>query len=155
MSMEVILLKEVADLGTKGTVATVSAGYARNYLFPRNLAQEATPGRVAAIKRAIEEKEARERREAEQASEVRELLQRTVLTVAAPAGQGERIFGSITSQDVVQAIYTARKIRIDKRKIVMDESIKTLGPHMIKVDVHHSVEPAEVKVIVVPEGAKS
>jgi large subunit ribosomal protein L9 len=153
--MEVILLKEVESLGQKGTVASVSDGYARNFLFPRKLAQEATPGRVAAIRKAIEEKEERERREAEQAGETRELLQRTVLTIAAPAGQGERIFGSITNQDVVQAIYTARKIRIDKRKVIMDDAIKTVGPHMIRVDVHHSVEPADVKVIVVPEGGKS
>lgn len=153
--MEVILLKEVDNLGSKGTVANVSDGYARNFLFPRKLAEMATPARVGAIKRAIAEKEERQRREAEQAGEIRELLQRTVLTVAAPAGQGERIFGSITNQDIVQAIYTARKIRIDKRKIVMDEAIKSLGPHIVRVDVHHSVEPADVKVIVVPEGTKS
>jgi large subunit ribosomal protein L9 len=153
--VEVILLKEVENLGAKGSVANVSDGYARNFLFPRKLAEEATPARVSAIKKAIEEKEARERREAEQATEVRELLQRTVLTIPAPAGQGERIFGTITNQDVVQAVYTARKLRIDKRKVIMDEPIKTVGPHMIKIDVHHSVEPADVKVIVVPEATKS
>jgi large subunit ribosomal protein L9 len=153
--VEVILLKEVENLGAKGSVANVSDGYARNFLFPRKLAEEATPARVSAIKKAIEEKEARERREAEQATEVRELLQHTVLTIPAPAGQGERIFGTITNQDVVQAVYTARKLRIDKRKVIMDEPIKTVGPHMIKIDVHHSVEPADVKVIVVPEATKS
>jgi large subunit ribosomal protein L9 len=153
--VEVILLKDVEKLGDKGAVANVADGYARNFLLPRKLAELATPGRVAAIRRAVEEKEAKERREAERAEEVRDLLARTVLTVAAAAGSGEKIFGSITNADIVAAIYTARKIRIDKRKVMLDEPIRSLGPHIVKVDVHHSVEPADVKVIVVPEGQRS
>ena len=153
--MEVILLQDVEKLGPKGQVTTVAEGYGRNYLLPRRLAEIATPGRVSAIRRAVEEKEAKERREAERAEEVRDLLARTVLTVAAAAGSGEKIFGSVTNADIAQAIYTARKIRIDKRKVMLDEPIRSLGPHIVKVDVHHSVEPADVKVIVVPEGHRS
>ena len=153
--MEVVLLKDVDKLGQKGAVASVSEGYARNYLIPRKLAEVATRAKVESLRRAMEEKEARERREAEQAVEVQELLSRTVLTIAAQAGQGERLFGSVTSQDIVSAIYAARRLRIDKRKIQLGEPIRTLGPHIVKVDVHSSVEPADVKVIVVPEGGSS
>jgi large subunit ribosomal protein L9 len=153
--VEVILLKDVEKLGLKGHVTTVAEGYGRNFLLPRKLAELATPGRVAAIRKAVDEKEARERREAERAEEVRDLLARTVVTVAAAAGTGEKIFGSVTNADIAAAIWTARKIRIDKRKVMLDEPIRSLGPHIVKVDVHHSVEPADVKVIVVPEGQRS
>lgn len=148
--MEVILLKDVDKLGAKGTVVNVSEGYARNFLFPRRLAEVATPARIAAVKRAQEQKLEQERREAERASETREVLARTVLTIPAAAGQGEKLFGSVTNADVAQALWAARKIRIDKRKIRLEDPIKTLGTHMVTVDVHPSVEPVEVKVIVVP-----
>ena len=95
--MEIILLKDVEKLGPKGAVTTVADGYARNFLLPRKLAEVATPGRVAAIRKAVDEKEAKERREAERAEEVRDLLARTVVTVAAAAGTGEKIFGSVTN----------------------------------------------------------
>lgn len=153
--MEIILLKDVEKLGAKGQVANVADGYARNYLLPHKFAELATPGRVASIRRVVEEKAAKERREAEQAEEVRDLLARTVVTVAAAAGTGEKIFGSVTNADIAAAIWTARKIRIDKRKVMLEEPIRSLGPHIVKVDVHHSVEPADVKVIVVPEGQRS
>jgi large subunit ribosomal protein L9 len=153
--VEIILLKDVEKLGAKGQVANVADGYARNYLLPHKFAELATPGRVASIRRVVEEKAAKERREAEQAEEVRDLLARTVVTVAAAAGTGEKIFGSVTNADIAAAIWTARKIRIDKRKVMLEEPIRSLGPHIVKVDVHHSVEPADVKVIVVPEGQRS
>ncbi|MBC7292697.1 MAG: 50S ribosomal protein L9, partial [Thermoleophilia bacterium] len=97
--MEVILLQDVEKLGRKGEVAHVSEGYARNYLFPRKLAELATPGRIAAVRRAMEEKAAQERREAEKAEETRDLLSRTVLTIPAAVGAGEKLFGSVTNAD--------------------------------------------------------
>lgn len=150
--MEVILLKDVEKLGAKGEVANVADGYARNYLFPRRLAEVATPARVAAVQSLLEARLEQERREAEQAAENREILARTVLTITAPAGQGEKLFGSVTNADVASALWSARKIRIDKRKVLLEDSIRTLGTHMVMVEVHQSVEPVEVKVIVVPEG---
>ncbi len=151
--MEVILLKDVEKVGKKGEIASVADGYARNFLLPRKLAETATPGRVAAVTRTMEEKAARERREAERAEEVRDLLGKTVLTIPAPVGTGERLFGSITNQDVADALYAARKIRVDKRKVLLEDPIKTVGTYMIPVDVHQTVEPAELKVIVVPRGS--
>ena len=152
--MEIILLQDVEKLGNKGEVAQVSDGYARNYLFPRKLAEMATPDRIAAVRQIMEEKAAHARREAERAEETRDLLAKTVLTVPAPVGSGERLFGSVTNQDIADAIYAARKIRVDKRKVDLEEPIKTVGTYMVKVDVHSSVEPAEVKVMVVPEEHK-
>jgi large subunit ribosomal protein L9 len=152
--MEVILLQDVDKLGNKGEVANVAEGYARNYLFPRKLAERATPGRVAAVRKIMEEKAAAVRREAERADETRDLLSKTVLTIGAPVGSGERLFGSVTNQDVADAIWAARKIRIDKRNVDLEDPIKLVGTYMVKVHVHSSVEPAEVKVIVAPEEHK-
>lgn len=150
--MEVILLQDVEKVGNKGDVASVSDGYARNFLLPRKLAETATTARIAAVRKVQDEREARERREADQAEQVRDMLSKTVLTIAAPVGSGDRLFGSVTNQDVATAIYAARKVRIDKRHIQLEEPIKTVGSYMVRVEVHASVEPADVKVMVVPEG---
>jgi large subunit ribosomal protein L9 len=153
--MEIILLQDVDKVGKKGEVANVSEGYARNYLFPRKMAEVATAGRVAQVRKIMEQKEAHARREAEQADETRDLLAKTVLTIPAPVGSGDRLFGSITTQDIATAIFAARKIRVDKRNVELEEPIKMVGTYMVKVEVHNSVEPAEVKVIVVPEEHKA
>lgn len=153
--MEIILLQDVDKVGRKGDVANVSEGYARNFLLPRKLAEMATPGRIAQVRKMMEERAAHVRREAERADETRELLCKTVLTIAAPAGTGDRLFGSVTNQDIADAIWTARKIRIDKRNVDLEDPIKLVGTYTVKVDVHASVEPAEVKVIVVPEEHKA
>lgn len=153
--MEVILLKDVDKLGSKGEVANVSDGYARNYLLPRKLAEVATPGRISAVQKAIEEKAAREQRERARAGEVSALLSKTLLTIPAAVGSGDRLFGSVTNQDIADAIYDTRKIRIDKRKVLLEDPIKMVGTYMVRVDVHPSVAPAEVKVMVVPEPKKT
>jgi large subunit ribosomal protein L9 len=153
--MDVILLQDVENLGSKGEVASVSDGYARNYLFPRKLAQQATAARIAAVRKAMEEKAEHERRERERADEIRDILSKTVLTIPAKVGEGERLFGSVTNQDVATAIYAARKIRIDKRNVDLEEPIKLVGTYMVKVAVNGADAPADVKVIVVPEGSKA
>jgi large subunit ribosomal protein L9 len=152
--MEIVLLQDVDNVGKKGEVAHVSEGYARNYLLPRKLAEIATPGRIAQVRKIMEQKEAAAHREAERAEETRDLLSKTVLTIPAPVGSGDRLFGSITNQDIASAIYAARKIRIDKRNVDLEDPIKMVGTYMVKVDIHNSVEPAEVKVMVVPEEHK-
>lgn len=148
--MEVILLQDVPDLGEKGHLATVSSGYARNYLLPRKLAEVATPGVIAEFRRREEERKAREARLAVQAEEITATLNRTVLTLTARAGEGERLFGSVTAADIAQAIKDARGYSIDKRKVLLDEPIKELGTFMVDVEVADGFV-ASVKIIVVPE----
>lgn len=154
-TMEVILLQDVDRLGNKGEVANVSEGYARNFLLPRKLAEMATPVRITMVRKAMDEKAAQVRREAERADETRDLLSKTVLTIPAAVGTGERLFGSVTNQDIADAIYAARKIRVDKRNVDLEDPIKTVGTYMVKVEVNGAVEPAEVKVIVAPEEQKA
>jgi large subunit ribosomal protein L9 len=148
--MEVILLQDVESLGEKGHLATVSKGYARNYLLPRGLAEVATPGKITEFRRRDEERKAREARMAAQAEEITATLNRTVLTLAARAGEGDRLFGSITTSDIVEAIRDARGYTIDKRKVLLDEPIKEIGTFMVDIEVADGFV-ASVKTIVVPE----
>ena len=148
--MEIILLDDVEGVGQKGDLANVSRGYARNYLLPKHLAEVANPGRLDEVRRLMEERKAREVRTAEHATEVAATLNKTVITIGAHAGEGERLYGSVTSTDVADAIYEARKVKIDRHKIHLDEPIKSLGTFMVDIDVFEGVT-ASVKVIVVPE----
>lgn len=145
--MEVILLQDVAKLGSKGQVVNAADGYARNYLLPRKLAEVATPGRVAEVRRRQEAQEAKARREAERAGELAKLLNKTVLTITALAGEDGKLFGSVTSADISQAIYEARNARIDKKKIRLAEPIKEIGDYMVEVEVQPGTV-ATTKVIV-------
>ncbi len=147
---QAILLQDVDNLGDRGTVIDVSPGYLRNYLVPRKLAQPATKGaleeaqrRMQAAERALEDAE-------ERAQENAALLTKTVLTINQQAGEDGRLFGSVTSQDIVDAIREARGIRIDKRKVHLDEPIRNLGTHMVVVDVADGVT-ATVKTMVVAQ----
>lgn len=148
--MEVILLQDVENLGDKGHLAQVAKGYARNYLIPRGIAEPATPGKIAEFRRREEERKSREARMAVQAEEYTATLNRTVLTLGAKAGEGERLFGSITAADIADAIKDARGFTIDKRKVLLDEPIKEVGTFMVDVEVAEGFV-ATVKTIVVPE----
>jgi large subunit ribosomal protein L9 len=145
---EAILLQDVEQLGARGAVVSVSAGYLRNYLIPRRLAQSATPGAVEAAQRRLEAADrAREETEA-RAEEQAALLTKTVLTIPQQAGDDGRLFGSVTSQDIVDAIKDARGIRIDKRKVHLEDPIRNVGTHMVVVEVADGVT-ATVKTMVV------
>jgi large subunit ribosomal protein L9 len=148
--MEVILLQDVENLGEKGHLANVTRGYARNYLIPRGLAEVATPGKVTEFRRREEERKAREARMAVQAEEYTATLNKTVLTLGAKAGEGERLFGSVTAADIAEAIKDARGFTIDKRKVLLEEPIKELGTYMVDVEVADGFV-ASVKTIVVHE----
>ena len=125
---EAILLKDVETLGEKGAVVDVSKGYLRNYLIPRKLAQPATKGAVDAAQRRAGRRGARPREAAVgRAQEHAELLNKTVLTITQQAGDDGRLFGSVTTQDIADAIHEARGITIDRRKIHLDEPIKHVG----------------------------
>lgn len=144
---EAILLKDVEGIGEKGTVVDVSKGYLRNFLIPRKLAEPATKGsieaakqRQAAAQRAVAEAQQR-------AQDNAAVLNKTVLTISHQAGEDGRLFGSVTTEDIAEAILAARGLRIDRRHVHLDEPIKTVGTHMVTVEVAPGVT-ASVKTIV-------
>ncbi len=145
---QAILLADVESLGEKGEVVDVSSGYLRNYLVPRKLAETATQGSLEAARQRHEAAERAAREAVGRARENADLLGRTVLTIPQQAGDDGRLFGSVTSQDIVDAIRDARGIRIDKRKVQLDDPIKTVGTHMVKVEVAEGVT-ATIKTMVV------
>ena len=150
--MQIILLKDVEKLGLRGEIVDVKRGYARNYLLPRQLAEVATPGRVAEIQRIDEQRARHEARSAEHAAEIADLLGKTVLRFEVKAGPSGALFGSVTPTDIADEIWRARKVRIDRRKIGID-TIKRIGRHTVPIDVFEGVV-AEVKTLVVPEGGE-
>jgi large subunit ribosomal protein L9 len=147
---QAILLQDHENLGAKGTVVDVSKGYLRNYLIPRKLAEPATKGSIAAAERRREVAERAVADAETKARESAELLNKTVLTIPHQAGEDGRLFGSVTSQDIVDAIQEARGITIDRRKVHLEEPIRTVGTRMIEVEVEDGVI-ATVKTMVVEQ----
>ncbi len=147
--MQAILLQEVEGLGTSGAVVNVSRGYLRNYLLPKQLAETATPARIAEVERKIAAQRAAADKRIAEAGSIADLLNRTILTLKAKAGGDGRLFGSITSQDVADAIKGAREIEIDRHDITIDPPIRQTGTYTIPVQVAPGVS-AEVKTIVSP-----
>ena len=145
---QAILLEDVEPLGQRGAVVDVSAGYLRNYLVPRKLATPATAGSIEAAKQRMETAERAQREAGERASENAAVLGRTVLTIAQQAGDDGRLFGSVTPQDIVDAIRDARGIRIDRRKVHLEEPIRHTGTYMVVVEVADDLM-ATIKTMVV------
>ena len=148
--MQVILTHDVEKIGQRGDIVDVSRGYVRNFLAPRNLAEVATPGKMEEARREMAESEERDRRLAERAEEIAATLNKSVITIEARTGEDERLFGSVTAANVVAAVEKARGVRIDRRRVRLEEPIKSLGTHQVPIQVHGDVE-ASVKVIVVPK----
>jgi large subunit ribosomal protein L9 len=147
--IEVILREDVQSLGRAGEMVRVKPGYARNYLLPQGLAYEATEGnkkRIAAETRARGVRAQAERTDAEK---VAASLSGVALTLPGKAGEEGRLFGSITAQDIAEALGRAGHT-VDRRRIELEHPIKTLGEHTVSVRVHPEVN-AEVRVTVVPE----
>lgn len=144
---QAILLQPVEKLGDRGEVVDVSSGYLRNYLQPRKLAQPATAASVAEAQRRMEAAERARREAVERAEENAALLTKTVLTIQQPAGEDGRLFGSVTAQDIVDAIKQARGLKLDRRAVHMEQPIRTTGTHMVTVEVHGDLA-ANVKTIV-------
>jgi large subunit ribosomal protein L9 len=144
---QAILLADVESLGQRGQVIDVSKGYLRNFLIPRKLAQPATAGSIAAARQRTAAAERAQRAAIAQAGEDAALLSKTVLTITQQAGDDGRLFGSVTNQDIADAIREARGLRIDKRKVHLDEPIKNVGTHMVVVEVADTVT-ATIKTIV-------
>ncbi|HEX9074570.1 MAG TPA: 50S ribosomal protein L9 [Anaerolineae bacterium] len=150
--MDVLLLRDVPGIGSAGQVKKVTDGYARNYLLPRKLAVAASGG---AIKQSQTIKEAAARRDAKtlaEAQQLADLLRQTTLAFRAKAGEGERLFGSITAGDIAEALANDKHITIDKRKIELPTPIKELGSRQVSIKLHPEVT-ANVTVVVDKEEA--
>ncbi|HVS85750.1 MAG TPA: 50S ribosomal protein L9 [Gaiellaceae bacterium] len=150
--MDVILTKDVEHVGLRGDVVSVARGYARNFLLPRKLAEEATPARVAELRKRESQRARHEAKTADEAQAIADTLAKTELRFDVKAGPTGSLFGSVTPTDIADEIWATQKIRVDRRKIGTD-SIKRIGRYAIPIDVFQDVT-AEVKVMVVPEGGE-
>ena len=147
---QAILLADVENLGSRGDAVEVASGYLRNYLLPRKLAQPATKGALEEAQRRREVQERTEREGAERAQETAALLSKTVLTIHHRAGEDGKLFGSVTSKEIADGIRDARDLKIDHRKIQLEEPIHAIGTYMVDVEVSTGVT-ASVKTIVAEE----
>jgi large subunit ribosomal protein L9 len=145
-----ILLQDVEDLGSRGDAVDVSPGYLRNYLVPRKLAQAATKGSLEEAQRRREAAERAEQEQAERAQETAALLSKTVLTIHHRAGEDGKLFGSVTGKDIADAIREARDLRIDRRKVRLEQPIHEIGTYMVDVEVTGGAT-ASVKTIIAEE----
>jgi large subunit ribosomal protein L9 len=150
--MEVILLSDVDKVGLRGEVVNVARGYARNFLLPRKLAEPATAGRVAELKRLDDQRARHEARSVEQANEIADVLRKTVLSFDVKSGPTGALFGSVTTTDIADELWRTRKIRVDRKKIGTD-SIRRIGRYAIPIQIFEDVT-VEVKTLVVPEGGE-
>jgi large subunit ribosomal protein L9 len=147
--LDVILREDIKTLGKAGDMVRVKPGYARNYLLPQGLAYEATEGNKKRI--AAESKARNVKLEADKAVATKQAasLGALTVTITGKAGEGDRLFGSITASDIADAL-AAQGHKIDKRKVDLDHPIKTLGQHTVMLRLHPEVQ-AEIRVSVVPE----
>ncbi len=150
--MDVILLSDVEKVGLRGDVVNVARGYGRNFLLPRRLAEEATPAKVAELRKRDEQRARHEARSVEQGREIASTLEKTVLRFEVKAGPTGVLFGSVTATDVADELWRTRKVRVDRRKIGID-TIKRIGRYEVPIEVFTDVSVA-VKTLVVPEGGE-
>ena len=150
--MDVILLEDVDKVGLRGDVVSVARGYARNFLLPRRLAVVASDARVAELRKRDAQRARHEASNAEQAESIAKTLRETVLRFEVKAGPTGALFGSVTPTNIADEIWRTRKIRVDRRKIDL-ENIKRIGRYDVPIDVFQDVR-VEVKTLVVPEGGE-
>jgi large subunit ribosomal protein L9 len=147
---KVLLLKDVEGLGKKGEIVDVSDGYARNYLFPRGLAQEATEKMV----RGLEEQKLLQKKKEERLilkyEKDKEILEKNTFVIKAKVGEKGKLFGAITSRDIVEEIQKRYKISLDKKQVLLEEPIKNIGKFDIEIKLHPKVI-AKIKLEVIPE----
>jgi large subunit ribosomal protein L9 len=144
---QAILLKDVESLGSAGEAVDVSPGYLRNYLVPRKLAQPASKGALEEAERRREAAERAARDAAERAEETAALLAKTVLTIQHRAGEDGRLYGSVTNAEIADAIGEARGLRVEKKKIRLEQPIREVGTYMVEVEVAGG-HTAKVKTII-------
>lgn len=148
--MKVILLKDVKGLGKSGDLVNAKDGYARNFLFPKGLAIEATDSNLKKWKKDMEEKKQKEKEEYEEALKLKEKIESITVEIKGKAGEGGKLFGSITSKDISKELKKQHKIDIDRRKIEMKDNIKSLGTTNVDIRVYTEIT-ATLKVKVTEE----
>jgi len=151
--MRLILLQDVEKVGLRGDVVDVARGYARNYLVPRRLAEEATPARVAELEKRESLRTRHEAATFEQARDIATVLEQTELRFDMKAGPTGSLFGSVTPTDIADALWAEKKVRVDRRKIELGQPIKQVGRYAVPIDVFEDVR-VEVRTLVVPEGGE-
>ena len=146
--MKVILQKDVKTLGKKGTVIEVSEGYAKNYLFKNKIAVEANNSNMNVLKSQQGALMKRKERDLEEAKELAKMMEKLVLKFKVKAGEGGRLFGSVTSKDIAEKL--EYKIEVDKKKVMLDDAIKTAGITQVEVKLYEGVT-TKVKVEIIAE----
>jgi large subunit ribosomal protein L9 len=147
---QAILLEDVDQLGQRGTPVDVSPGYLRNYLIPRKLAAPATPGALEQAQRRQVAVEKAEKARAEREEQAASLLSKTVLTIYQRAGEDGKLFGSVGAKEIVEAIRDARDLRIDRRKVRLEQPLREIGTHMVEIELADGAV-ATVKTIITEE----
>jgi large subunit ribosomal protein L9 len=147
---EAILLQDVESLGERGHVVDVSPGYLRNFLVPRKLAQPATAGALEEAKRRMEAAERAEKVRAERELKAAGLLSKTVLTIHQRAGEDGKLFGSVGAKEIVDALQEARDLRIEKKRVRLEQPIRELGTFMVEIELSDGTIAA-VKTIISEE----
>ncbi|WP_042352954.1 50S ribosomal protein L9 [Bacillus massiliigorillae] len=137
--MKVIFLKDVKGKGKKGEIKNVSDGYAHNFLLKQELAIEATPGNMKKLEAQKNKVNQQAAEELQQAKELKEKLEKITVEISAKAGDGGRLFGSITTKQIAEALQASSSIKIDKRKMELADGIRALGYTKVPVKLHHEV----------------
>ncbi len=137
--MKVIFLKDVKGRGKKGEVKDVAVGYAQNFLLKQGLAVEATPGNLANLKNQQKKEQKLEEQALQDAKDLKEKMEKLTVEIKAKSGEGGRLFGSITNKQVADELKKTHDIKVDRRKIEMDQPIRTLGVTKVPVKLHHEV----------------
>jgi len=151
--MQVILRQDVEKVGLRGEVVDVAAGFARNYLLPRKLAETATAAKVAELRKHEDKRARHEAQSFEQAQEIQQKLEGADLRFDVPAGDTGTLFGSVTATDIAEQVWSKQRVRIDRRKLELPESIKKIGRYEVPVELFADVT-ATLRVAVVPEGGE-
>ena len=151
--MQVILRQDVEKVGLRGEVVDVAPGFARNYLLPRKLAERASPGRVAEIEKLETTRSRHEAQDFEQAQELAQTLEAEELRFDVPAGETGTLFGSVTATNIADEVWAKRRVRVDRRKIELAESIKRIGRYEVPVELFTDVT-ATLRLAIVPEGGE-
>jgi len=146
--MKVILLEDIKGVGKKDQIVNASDGYARNFLFPKKLALEATSGNLHQLENKKKNEEARKKEEFEKAKELEEKIEKQSITIAVKVGDNGKLFGSVTNKEISSALKEQTGLDIDKKKIVLNDTIKTIGEKQVDIKLHPKVT-AKLKVNIV------